>query len=125
MVRGSKRVCLTPFLIAPSSTSQKDISGLQIAMDDSALMNRGHRPSQRLDQVSCDRRWLWYSSGLLGEIGSIDVFHDKIRQALMLTDLIDLEEFGMMEPGQRFDFDAEAGEVFAGNRSDGRQHFQR
>ncbi len=92
----------------PSSVKQ-DIGGLQVAMDDPALVGIMDGPRQGLDQAGRVTRVLEQAREPAVESAAGGIFEDEIAHSFVLADLEDLDDVGMLKPGRRLGLGVEPG----------------
>jgi hypothetical protein len=89
----------------------KDITGLEVAMDDPGLVGDVDRSRQDRHQFGRRVAGLEVARQALIEAAAVEQFQGHERQAVRFADVIDLEDVGMPEPGHRLGLDPEPGEV--------------
>ena len=91
--------------------AQEHVRGFQVAVDHVALVGVVQRPGQRLDQAG----GLLRAPRAVGQGGrhaaAIDVFEREERVPLVLADLENLHDVGMLQPGDRLGLDTETGDL--------------
>src|SRR5271155_5472296 len=78
-------------------------------MDDFAGVGMLDTKSQRADQLGRFRCGPRPAGKVLLEVAALDKFHGEIRPALVLADLVELDDIGMAHARRRFHLDAKAG----------------
>src|SRR5262245_50211823 len=63
-------------------------------------------------------------SQLIREAAAIDVFEGNKRLAVLLADLVNLDDVGMLQPGHRFRFGGKTGASGRAGEGAGQDHFQ-
>jgi hypothetical protein len=81
-------------------------------------------PRQRFDQDGGEGRLLWLTLEFFSQRAARDVFHDKERLAVMLADLEDLHDVGVLQAGHRFRLLTKARLLFGGGVFAAQDHFQ-
>src|SRR5262245_41573495 len=94
-------------------------------MDDAAIVCVLHRPRQRFDNLGAKARRLWIARDLLRERSAADIFQRKIRQAIDLAHLVDLNDVLMLELGDGLRFRPESIEVLRTRMSAREDHLER
>jgi hypothetical protein len=94
-------------------------------MDDAMLMRRMHRPGQRLEQ-GCGLTWcLRLAPQSLSQVSPADVLQGQEREAVVLADLIDLDDVGVLQAGDGVGLGQEAGAPLGASVGAGEHHLQR
>ncbi len=87
---------------------QQDVAGFDVAMNDAALMREIHGPGQTAGDRGRPNGRQRFAAERLKERLAFDIFEGQIGQPLVLADLKDLHDVGMLKPARRLGFAAEA-----------------
>ena len=68
-------------------------------MHDALLMRVVYRPGHRFQQFGGDARRLWFAAGEVGQRLALDQLERDIGMPVLLTDVEDLHDVGMRQPG--------------------------
>ena len=86
-------------------------------MDDAALVGGVHGPGQRLDQRGRLARAAAASpSSLLGQAAAVHELQREEGLAVVLADLVDLDDVGVLQAGDGLGLGAEAGQLLRRRR---------
>src|SRR5262245_30207218 len=83
---------------------QQNVRRLKVAMDDTGLVGVLHSASKFLHQAGCGTGWLGLARHVRGERAAVEVFKREERTAFRLTDLVNLDDVGMMQVRDRLGF---------------------
>jgi hypothetical protein len=104
---------------------QEDVLGLQVAVDDAALVRRGEPGGDlRRDLHGLARRRRSAVQALAQRLAEEEL-HDRERLVALPADVVDGEDVGMREGGDRLRLALEAGERVGARREMRRQHLER
>ena len=90
-------------------------------MDDAAQVSGVHGPRQRLDQLGGLARRLRLATQHPVQPAAIDVLQRQVGAVVVLADLVDLDDVGVLEAGDGLGLDVEAGQLGRAG-VDARQH---
>jgi hypothetical protein len=93
-------------------------------MDDAVFVSVLHRPGQGPQQLRGGARRLRHAVEVLGQAAAVEVLQREERETVVLADLVDLHNVGMVQPGHRLGLGAEAGQVFRLGLGAGQDHLQ-
>src|SRR5438128_2690960 len=94
-------------------------------MKDATLVRVMHGPSERLHQPGCWLLWQWRTGELLRHTATRDVLQREKRSAVVLADLVDLHDVGVLEPGHGLGLRTESNPRRRVAVSARRDHFER
>ena len=104
-----------------SAPIEENVGRLQIAMQDAALVSvvdgPPHLDHQRRQGRAAQRR-------PIGEAAAVDQLHAEIRLLVVLADIVNGDNVGMVEQGGRLGFQTEAGHVFGQGQTAGADHLE-
>jgi hypothetical protein len=103
---------------------QQDVAGLEVAVDDAALVGRVHGPGQPLDQLRRPLRRPGRTVELAREAAAGDELQREVRPAVLLADLVDLYDVRVLQGGDRLGLAAETGQFFRTGVAAGQDHLQ-
>ena len=103
---------------------EQDVGRLEVAVDDAALVgvvdglgHLGHQPGRLARRQRA-------VGGLLGQAAALDEAHAEVVLALVLADLVDRHDVGVVEVGGRLGLDVEPLDVGLGGELAGQDHLQ-
>ena len=93
---------------------QEDVRRLEVAVDHAVAVRLLDAASQQLDEPGglAGRPATAVEPG--GEIAAVEVFQDEIRVPVLIAQAVNLDDVGVMEPGDRLAFGAETGHRHGG-----------
>jgi hypothetical protein len=91
-----------------SAIRNQNVARLQIAMHDAVLVHEMHRPRQCLDECSRFPFRLRRAGHLPLESAALDVLQGHKQSPVVLADLVDAHDVGVIEPGHGLGLGAEA-----------------
>src|SRR5262249_31834932 len=83
-----------------------------VAVDDAALVGGLHRPSQLFDELGRSLGGQGPAAELVGQSAALDEFQATVGAAVLPAHLINLHDVGVVQLGDRFGLDLEAGDLF-------------
>ena len=95
-------------ILGVPSSGEQHVGRLQVAVDDAALVGVVHGAGQRLDQGGGVARRLRRAVELLLQAAAVEIFQREIRLAVVLADLVNLHDVGVLQPGDGLGLDLEA-----------------
>ena len=104
---------------------QEDVRRLDVAVDDPPAMGHVHGPGQRLDDPRRVLDGLRFAGDPLGQAASLEELQREIRQAVVLADLEDLDDVGVVDGSDGAGLGLEAGQVVWLCTGAGLDHLQR
>ena len=103
---------------------EQDVGRLQVAVDDAALVGEEHGAGQRLDQLGRDARGQRSVAHPLFEAAPLDELEGEVGPAVVLAGLVDLDDVGVLELGDRFRFGLEPGQPGRPGVRPGQDHLE-
>jgi hypothetical protein len=100
---------------------QQHVGRLQVAVNDAPIVGHGHCPGQQPDGLGGGARRLRAAGDPPGEAATLDEFQREEGEAVVLADLKDLHDVGVLELGHGFRLGMEAGQLL-GPDVGARQH---
>ena len=97
-------------ILGAPSAGKQDVGRLEVAMDDPGLVGDVDGPGQGAMQLGRRPARLRGACQAVGEAAPLEQLQGDERQAVGLADVVDLDDVGMAEPGDRLGLDAEAGD---------------
>ena len=104
---------------------QQDVAGLEVAVNDAALVGVGHRFGHRHDQLGGFPGRQRPSLDPVGEAAAFDVAHREVVLAVIFADLKDRYDAGVIELGSRLGFALEALDVLIRGQLPRQDHLER
>ena len=99
-------------ILGVPSAVEQDVGRLEVAVDDALLVGGVHGPGQRLDQRGgLGRAAAACRPAAAARLPPVDELQREERQAVVLADLVDLDDVGVLQPGDRLGLGAEAGQL--------------
>ncbi len=103
---------------------QEDVGWFQIAMDDAALMGIVDGAGERLHQPGTRLGAQGRTVQLLGETRAVNKLQGHVGPAVVLADVMDPDDVGMLEAGDCLGFGAEAGDPPSRRLYAGQDHLE-
>ena len=104
---------------------QEDVRRLDVAVDDPTAVGHVHGPGQRLDDPRRVLDGLRFAGDPLRQAASLEELQREIRQAVVLADLEDLDDVGVVDGGDGAGLGLEASQVVRSCTGAGLDHLQR
>jgi hypothetical protein len=102
----------------------EDVGRFQVAVDDALLMSEMDRPGQGFDQAHGGRQRLRVAARSLGQAAAVHVFERDVGVAVGFADVVDLDDVGVVEPGNRLSLPAKTGQVVGTGVGAGENHLE-
>ena len=96
----------------------------QVAMDDPLKVGGVDGTGQDLDEPCGLAGWLWPAREFRRETAAGQVLQDQVRSALVVTDLEDLNDVGVLEPGDRLCLSAKSCRLIGTGVGAGQDHLE-
>jgi hypothetical protein len=109
----------------PILGGQQHVGRRQVAVDDAALVRVADRQRQRPHQLRRRPRRLRFAGEVLGEAAAADPLQRQERPAVVLAHLVNLDDVGVLQPGDRLGFPTEACQLVGAGVGPGTQDLQR
>ncbi len=103
---------------------EEDVGGLQVPVDDAVVMGVLHGLGQGLDQVGGIARRLGFAVDLGIQAAPAHEFQGEIRQTLVLTFFVDLNDIRMLQVGDSLGLGEKALQLMVAGVGGGQDHFQ-
>jgi hypothetical protein len=110
--------------LQPAGGGAEDVGGLEVAVDDAALVGRLHRPGQGLDPGGGLEGGLGPAGGVVGQGAAVEVLEGEIGLTLVLADLVDGDDIGVLQAGDGLRLRLEAGAADGLGEPAGQHHLE-
>ena len=110
-----------PFPLVP----QQDVGRLEVAVDHAIGVGDMDGPRQGLDELGRRPYRLGRALEVLGQAAAGHELEDEVRPARGLADVVDLDDVGVLQAGERRGLGAKAGQVLRAGLEPGQDHLQR
>ena len=104
---------------------QEDVGRLEIAVNHAIGVGDVDGPRQGLDELGRRTYRLGRALEVLGQAAAGHELEDEVRPARGLADVVNLDDVGMLQAGERRGLRAEAGQVLRAGLEPGQDHLQR